>query len=60
MIEEVDRARGNGATVVFLAVDNQLAVVLGVIDPLKDSAVDAIQQLRELDVSITVMTGDDE
>jgi Cu+-exporting ATPase len=50
--------RQQGQTVIFVAVDDRLAGLLGVADPIKESTPEAIQILREQRVHIVVVTGD--
>jgi Cu+-exporting ATPase len=47
-----------GASVMFLAVDGQLAGLLSVSDPIKDSSAHALQELRTAGVRIVMATGD--
>jgi Cu+-exporting ATPase len=47
-----------GRTVVFLAVDGRPRAVLSVADPLKESAREAIRELRAEGVSLVMVTGD--
>jgi Cu+-exporting ATPase len=55
---EAERLRSDGQTVMFLAVDGQLAGLLGVADPIKQSTNDAIDLLHASGVRITMLTGD--
>ena len=55
-----DRHRGAGAGVMFVAIDGQLAGLLAVADPIKASARDAIQALRDEGLRIVMLTGDAE
>jgi len=47
-----------GETVMYLAVDGQLAGLIGVSDPIKASTPDAIQALHEEGVEVVMLTGD--
>jgi P-type Cu+ transporter len=56
---QADALRAEGQTVVFLAVDGQLAGVLGVADPIKESAPEALRALRDDGIRVVMATGDD-
>lgn len=61
--ELADRAealRGEGQTVMFVAVDDKPAGLLGVADPIKESTPEAIQKLHEQGLRIVMVTGDNE
>ena len=47
-----------GETVMYLAVDNQLAGLIGVSDPIKASTPDAIQALHDEGIEVVMLTGD--
>jgi Cu+-exporting ATPase len=53
-----DALRHDGWTVMFVAVDGQLAGLVGVVDPVKDSASQAIRMLRHAGLRVVMMTGD--
>jgi P-type Cu+ transporter len=53
-----DRLRGEGQTVMFVAIDGLAAGLLGVADPLKESAPEAIAALRAEGLAIVMLTGD--
>jgi P-type Cu+ transporter len=55
---EAERLRRDGATVIFLAVDNKFAGVLAVADPIKENALPTLQRLREQGLRIVMLTGD--
>ena len=55
---EAERLRPDGATVIFLAVDNKFAGVLAVADPIKENALATLQRLREQRLRIVMLTGD--
>jgi len=50
--------RQEGQTAVFVAVDGRPAGVLGIADPIKESAAEAIQLLHEEGIQIHMVTGD--
>ncbi len=55
---DAEPARGRGETVVFVAVDDRAAGIIGVVDPVKDSAVEAIGMLRAEGIRVVMATGD--
>ncbi len=56
--EEGERLRRTGQTIMFLAIDGQLAGVLSVGDPLKDSTPPALRALKALGLRLVMLTGD--
>lgn len=50
--------RAEGATAVFVAIDDRLAGVLAVVDPIKEAAAGAIAALRADGVRVVMATGD--
>ena len=57
---DADRLRRDGATVIFLAVDGALGGILGVADPIKRNAQQALQALRDDGLRIVMLTGDNQ
>ena len=55
---EADKLRADGQTVMFAAIENRHAGLLGVTDPIKESAVEAAQMLRKEGLEIVMLTGD--
>ena len=55
---QADASRANGQGVMFVAIDGKLAGLVVVADPIKESAVDAVQALRRAGVRFVMMTGD--
>jgi Cu+-exporting ATPase len=53
-----DALRRDGQTVMFVAVDGRLAGLIGVADPVKPTAADAIRKLHEDGVTLAMVTGD--
>jgi P-type Cu+ transporter len=55
---DADRFRAEGQGVMFVAIDGKLAGLVVVADPIKDSAIEAVQALRRAGVHLVMMTGD--
>jgi Cu+-exporting ATPase len=55
---EADEHRAEGQGVMFVAIDDQLAGLLVVADPIKDSAPSAVAELQSNGVRVVMMTGD--
>ncbi len=55
---DVQALRTLGQTVMFLAINNQLAGIVSVADPIKSTTLEAIQQLHAAGLKIVVLTGD--
>jgi Cu+-exporting ATPase len=53
-----EELRADGASVMFLAVDSDLAGLLAVADPIKESTFEAIAALREAGLRVVMATGD--
>ncbi len=47
-----------GETVAYLAIDGQFAALLVIIDPLKESAIEAVEALRRQNIRLVMLTGD--
>ncbi len=58
LVTRADTLRGDGQTVMLLAIDGQAAGLLGVADPIKESALEAIRTLRQEGVQVIMLTGD--
>jgi Cu+-exporting ATPase len=55
---QADKHRAEGEGVMFVAIDQKLAGLLVVADPIKDSAVAAVAELRRSGIRVVMMTGD--
>ena len=60
LAETANEERAAGATVVWAAVDEVLAGILAVSDPIKESTADAIRSLHDEGVRLVMVTGDNE
>ncbi len=56
--QRAEHLRQDGQTVVFVAIDGQVAGLLGVADPIKASTSEAIRLLQEDGIKIVMVTGD--
>jgi Cu+-exporting ATPase len=54
------RHQKTGATAVYVAVDNHLAGILAISDPIKHSTPDALRTLHSLGLNVVMLTGDAE
>ena len=55
---EAERQRGEGATVINMAVDGKLAGILAIADPVKQSTPEALRDLGAEGVRVIMLTGD--
>jgi Cu+-exporting ATPase len=58
LASRADDLRGEGQTVTMVAVDGRIAGLLGVADPIKPSAAEAIRALHAEGVRVVMLTGD--
>lgn len=57
---EANRRRDQGETVMFVLIGNEVAGLVSVADPIKDSTPEALKALHELGLRIVMATGDNE
>ena len=58
LAKQANALRMDGQTAVFVAIDNQAAGILGVADPIKEGAKEAIEHLRRMGLHLVMLTGD--
>ncbi len=58
LLAKADAMRGDGQTVMLIAVDGRAAGVAGVSDPIKESTPEAIRELKAAGLRIVMVTGD--
>ena len=58
LAEGADRLRQDGATAIFVAVDDAVVGVLAISDPVKSTTQEALAALREEGVEVVMLTGD--
>jgi P-type Cu+ transporter len=55
---KAESMRGDGQTVMFVAIDGKAAGLLGVADPIKETTLEAVKHLHEDGIRIVMLTGD--
>ena len=58
--EKAERLRAAARTVMYVALDGNLAGVLAIADPIKDTTLEALRQLHADGLEIVMLTGDNE
>ena len=58
LLQRADALRAEGQTVIFIAVDKKAAGFIGVADPIKESALQAVQALQADGLELVMITGD--
>ncbi|WP_286766061.1 MULTISPECIES: heavy metal translocating P-type ATPase [Rhodopirellula] len=58
--EQAGSHQAEGATVVFVSIDNSLAAILAITDPIKESTPAALKTLHHLGLKVIMLTGDAE
>ncbi len=56
--DQAEKRRGEGASVMYLAVDGRLAGLISVSDPVKATTLEALQTLRAAGLTVIMATGD--
>jgi len=55
---EVSRLQSEGKTTILVAVNDQIAGAFGIADTVKDGSIEAIKQLHQMGIQVTMLTGD--
>jgi Cu+-exporting ATPase len=58
--QKVKKLSSQGKTVLYLAVNNKLAALIGIADQLKPEAITAVNQLKQMGLRLIMVTGDNE
>ncbi|HET6862495.1 MAG TPA: heavy metal translocating P-type ATPase, partial [Pyrinomonadaceae bacterium] len=58
LASNAEELRSDGQTVVFVIIDDQVAGLIGVADPIKETTPEAIKRLHEEGIRIVMVTGD--
>ena len=56
--ERAEGLRKDGQTVMFVALDGRIAGLVAVADPVKDSTLEAIRELKQAGIKVVMVTGD--
>lgn len=60
ILKDIDNLLDQGKTLMILAVDGNVAGIIGAEDPLKSTALKTIQKLQGLDIEVAMITGDNQ
>ena len=58
LAERADALRAQGKTALFAAIDQRVAAVIAVTDPIKETSAEAVKSLQSLGVKIVMLSGD--
>jgi Cu+-exporting ATPase len=58
LTDKVDELRRDGGTVIFVGVDNKLAGIIAIADPIKESTSSALRALQHDGIRVVMLTGD--
>jgi len=58
--QQANELRAEGATVIFVAVDQKLAGLLAIADPIKETTAAAVRALQDQGIEVVMLTGDNE
>lgn len=58
LAEEADAHRRDGQTIMYIAIDGELAGIVGVADPIKESTAEAVSILHDEGIQVVMLTGD--
>ena len=58
LAERADALRSQGKTVMFAAIDDRVAAIIAVADPIKQTTPDAVKSLQALGIRIVMLSGD--
>ena len=58
LAQQADALRSEGQTVMFIALDGQVAGLIGVADPVKDTTAEALRMLQQEGIEVVMLTGD--
>jgi heavy metal translocating P-type ATPase len=59
-LEDMERLEAMGRTVIFAAIDGEVAGVIGIADEVKKTAARSVEALHDLGLRVIMMTGDNE
>jgi Cu+-exporting ATPase len=58
VLPKAEELRTHGQTIIFVLVNGKLAGLIGIADPIKPSAPDAVRNLRDQGIDVVMITGD--
>jgi Cu+-exporting ATPase len=57
---ETDNLQNNGQTIMYVSIDNKLSGFLGVMDPIKETSIEAVKSLQKQGIRVVMVTGDNQ
>lgn len=60
ILKEANALRNDGKGVIFMAVDSQFGAMVGIEDPIKETSLNAISQLKAEGIKVVMLSGDNE
>jgi P-type E1-E2 ATPase len=58
LLAEADRLRGDGATVIFIGIEAEVAGIFAIADPVKETTPEAVEALHAAGIEVVMLTGD--
>lgn len=52
--------KGEGKSILFMGIENRCVAVAAIADKVKDSSIEAVRELKKLDIEVHMLTGDNE
>ncbi|MFA6467832.1 MAG: heavy metal translocating P-type ATPase [Bacteroidota bacterium] len=57
-VESVARLQTEGKTVVYVGVQRKLAGIIAIADTVRETSLEAVERLKQMNISVTLLTGD--
>lgn len=58
IIDQANTLRADGKGVIFVAIDSKFCAIIGIEDPIKQSSIQAIQELQSESIKVVMLSGD--
>jgi P-type Cu+ transporter len=56
--DEFNQLSEQGKTVVYVSIDNEIVTLIAIADPIKKTSLEAIKELKNMDMKVVMLTGD--
>lgn len=60
LVKQMEELEGQGKTAMLMAVDGRLAGIIAVADTVKETSAEAIKALKEMEIEVAMITGDNQ